>query len=172
MLWHRRLGHFYNENLTKYLKLHNVKINECLDCKIAKLNRKPHNGNTPKAKHPLDVIHSDVMGQISKSYTGKRYILTFIDAFTRKSWIFLLENMSEIPRTVVNFFTYLNNQFYQIKTFHSDQGTEYNNKKILNYCKEQSIVKTFSPLHNPQNNGIAERFNYTIKSCENINSIE
>ena len=166
MLWHRRLGHFYNENLTKYLKLHNIKINECLDCKIAKLNRKPHNGNTPKAKHPLDVIHSDVMGPISKSYTGKRYILTFIDEFTRKSWIFLLENKSEIPRTVVNFFTYLNNQFYyQIKTFHSDQGTEYNNKKILNYCKEQGIIKTFSPPHNPQNNGIAERFNYTIVSC-------
>ena len=85
MLWHRRLGHFYYDNLTKYLKLHNVKINECLNCKIAKLNRKPHNGDTPKAKHPLDVIHSDVIRSISKSYSGKRYVLTFIDEFTHKS---------------------------------------------------------------------------------------
>jgi len=56
MLWHRRLSHFYKENLAKYLKLHNVKVNEYLDCKIAKLNRKSYNGNTLKAKHLLDVI--------------------------------------------------------------------------------------------------------------------
>ncbi|OUM59001.1 hypothetical protein PIROE2DRAFT_64053 [Piromyces sp. E2] len=111
MLWHRRLGHYYQENLNKYLKLHNVKPTKCLECKIAKLNRKPHNRDTPKAKFPLEVIHSDVVGPISKSFTGKRYILTFIDEFTRKSWIFLLENKSEIPRIIINFLTYLNNQF-------------------------------------------------------------
>jgi len=92
------------------------------------------------------------------------YILTFIDVFTRKSWIFLLKNKSKVPRTIINFFTYLNNQFYyKIKTFLSGQGTEYNNKKVLNYCKEHGIIKSFSP-YNPQNNGIAERYNYTIVS--------
>lgn len=44
-------------------------------------------------------------------------------------------------------------------------GTEYNNKKVLNFCKENGIEKTFSPPRNPQNNGIAERFNYTLISC-------
>ena len=28
--------------ITKYFELHNIKINECFDCKISKLNRKPH----------------------------------------------------------------------------------------------------------------------------------
>lgn len=92
MLWHRRLGHFYHENINKYLKLHNVDSPKCIDCKIAKLNRRPHNGKGPKAKLPLEVIHSDVIGPIKRSFINKRYILTFIDEFTRKSWIFLLEN--------------------------------------------------------------------------------
>jgi len=166
LLWHRRLGHFYNDNLTKYLRIHNIKTIECFDCKIAKLNRKPHNRTTPKATQILETIHSDVIGPIQKSATGKRYILTFIDEYSRKSWIFLLESKSIIPRTIINFFIYLNNQFnYKIKNFHSDQGTEYNNKKVLNFCKENGIVKTFSPPYNPQNNGKAERFNYTIVNC-------
>jgi len=49
LLWHRRLGHFYHDNLNKYLRMHNVKPTKCIDCKIAKLNRKSHNGETPKA---------------------------------------------------------------------------------------------------------------------------
>ena len=167
LLWHRRLGHFYHDDINKYLKLHNIKPTTCLDCKIAKLNRKSHKGETPKATEILETIHSDVMGPISiKSFTGKRYILTFIDEYSRKSWIFLLENKKEVTRITINFFTYLQVQFkYNIKSFHTDQGTEYKNDKILNYCKKHGIVKTFSPPHSPQNNGLAERFNYTIINC-------
>jgi hypothetical protein len=103
---------------------------KCFDCKIAKLNRKPHNGETPKATLPIEVIHSDVIGPLHKSFNGKRYILTFIDEYTRKSWVFLLESKSDIPRTITIFFTYLNNQFtMKIKSFHSDHRTEYDNKK-------------------------------------------
>ena len=85
-----------------------------------------------------------------------------------------MKNKSEIPRTIINFFTYLKNQFYyKIKIFRSHQGTEYNKKKVLNYCEEHDIIKSFSPPYNLQNNGIAERFNYTIcKLCENFNSME
>jgi len=35
MLWHRRLDHYYNDDITKYLKLHNIKTSKCFDCKIA-----------------------------------------------------------------------------------------------------------------------------------------
>ena len=33
-LWLRRLGHFYHENLEKYLTLHSIKVSKCL--KIAR----------------------------------------------------------------------------------------------------------------------------------------
>jgi len=103
MLWHRRLGHFYHDNLNKYLKLHNVKLTKCLDCKIAKFTRNPHNNETPKATQPLEVIHSDIIGQIKASITGKKYILTFVDEYTRKSWIFLMENCKDTSKIIINF---------------------------------------------------------------------
>ena len=167
LLWHRRLGHFYHDNINKYLRIHNEKPVKCIDCKIAKLNRKTHKGEPPRATEILETIHSDVMGPISTiSFNGKRYILTFIDEFSRKGWVFLVDDKKKIPEIIINFFTYIKNQFnHKIKNFHTDQGTEYNNKKILNYCEKHGINKTFSPPYSPQNNGLAERYNYTIISC-------
>ncbi|KAG4083962.1 hypothetical protein H8356DRAFT_1328688 [Neocallimastix lanati (nom. inval.)] len=56
----------------KYLKLHNIKEIECMNCKISKI---------------LETIHSGLMGSIDKSVTSKSYILTFLDEYSRKSWI-------------------------------------------------------------------------------------
>jgi len=36
-VWHRRLGHFYQDNLKDYLKQHKIKISKCLECKIVKM---------------------------------------------------------------------------------------------------------------------------------------
>eukprot|EP00833_Pecoramyces_ruminatium_P006451 jgi/Orpsp1_1/1180483/evm.model.c7180000073588.1 len=122
MIWHRRLGHFYNTNIIKYLNLHNVKEPLCLDCRISKKKRTSHKGETPKAKQVLETIHSDIIGPINTSITGKRFIL-----------ITMLK--------------------------------KYNNKSITTYCKNNGIIKIYSPPYNPENNGLVERFNQTIVSC-------
>ena len=88
LLWHRRLGHYYIENLNEYLDIHNIKESECVDCKIAKLKRFQHNKETPKATEILEIIHSDIIRPINDSITGKRFILTVIDEKSHKSWIF------------------------------------------------------------------------------------
>ena len=46
-IWHRRLGHFYQRNLPKYLELHNIKTPPCIDCKISKMRKGSHKGQTP-----------------------------------------------------------------------------------------------------------------------------
>ena len=105
MIWHRRLGHYYNNNLLKYLMDHDIKVNDdCHDCKITKMKRISHNKETPKAKEILEVIHSDIIGPISKSITGKRFILTLIDEYSWKSWIFLLASKSKATDIIINFF--------------------------------------------------------------------
>jgi hypothetical protein len=70
-----------NEDYRKYLYLDNIKEAECLNSKVSKLKRKLHNGNPLRVSRILEIIHSDVMGPINKSVTGKNYILTFLDEY-------------------------------------------------------------------------------------------
>jgi len=40
-LWHRRIGHYYNEDMQKYLQEHGINNNNCCDeCKITKNEKK------------------------------------------------------------------------------------------------------------------------------------
>ena len=167
LIWHRRLGHFYNSDLHGYLKFHEAEQNLCDDCKISKMKRKPHNKITPKAKDILETIHSDIIGPINESFTGKRYILTIIDEFSRKGWLFLLEKKSDATEFIIDTLKYLMNVYdnKHIKYFKSDNAKEYRNKKLHNFCKQNGIVKIYSPPYNPENNGLAERYNQTIISC-------
>jgi len=107
------------------------------------------------------------MGPVNESINHSKYVITFIDDATRKGWIFPLKNKSEASKTIINFIKIINNIYPEekIKIFKSDNAKEYNNKKILNFCKKNGIKKVFSPPYNPQNNGVAERFNRTITSC-------
>ena len=85
MLWHRGLGHFYQANINKYLNIHNFKLVNCLDCKIFKLNRKPHNKETPKASRILEVNITPRKGNGNKitneSFYHRKVDLKYIKVF-------------------------------------------------------------------------------------------
>jgi len=107
------------------------------------------------------------MGPVNESINKYKYIITFIDDYSRKAWVYPLKEKSDAGKININFFKLINNQFpdNKVKIFKSDNAREYNNKKIKNFCKRNGIRKEFSPLYNPQNNGIAERLNRTLTNC-------
>ena len=164
LIWHRRLGHYYIENIDNYLNLHNIKEPLCIDRKIYKMKRKPQNKEMPKASDILEVIHSDI--PINDSINGMRFVITFIDEKSHKSWIFLMKRKSEAI-DIIKFLKYLNNLFNdkKVKIFKSDNAREYKNKRIISFCEDNVIAKIYSPPYNPENNGIVERFNQTLISC-------
>ena len=134
-VWHRRLGHFYQDNLKDYLKQHKIKIPKCLECKIVKMKRIPHKSELPEAKEVLDTIQSDISGPFNPSINNKRYFMTMIDVHSRKMWIFTLQSRSEAPELIVNFLKYLDKQFddHKVKNFRTDGGNEYKSKKVNKY---------------------------------------
>ena len=58
-------------------------------------------GKAWRAKEPLLLIHSDICGPLEvPSLSCTVYFLTFIDDFSRKSWVYFLKKKSE---TLVKF---------------------------------------------------------------------
>ena len=54
-------------------------------------------GKSIRAKATLEIIHADLCGPMQKtSVSGSNYMLTFIDDFTRKVWIYFLKYRNEV----------------------------------------------------------------------------
>jgi hypothetical protein len=58
----------------------------------------PHRDALSKNAKPYEVIFSDVDGPMSiTGHDGSRFFVTFIDACTKKSEVYLLKYKSEVP---------------------------------------------------------------------------
>eukprot|EP00253_Pinus_taeda_P009922 PITA_09922 len=137
----------------------------CEGCILGKQHRENFpSGKSIRAKAPLDIIHSDLCGPMqAASLAGNQYFLTFIDDFTRKTWIYFLKNKSEVFEKFRNFKALVENQSgLHIKVLRTDRGGEYISKEFLRFCRENGIHKQFTARYTPQQNGVAERKNRTI----------
>ena len=64
-----------------------------------------------KSKEPLDLVHSDVCGPMSvHSFSGYSYYVTFIDDYSRKTWIYFLKAKSEVFERFREFKSLVENQ--------------------------------------------------------------
>jgi len=97
------------------------------------------------------------------SLGGSHYILTFIDDFTKKTWVYFLKNKSEVFERFCYFKALVENQSgLHIKVLRTDRGSEYISKEFLHFCRENGIHKQFTTRYTPEQNGVAERKNRTI----------
>ena len=70
----------------------------CEGCIFGKQHRETFPvGKSYRARAPLEIIHSDIFGpmQTPSIVLGCTYFLTFIDDFTRKTWIYFLKHKSD-----------------------------------------------------------------------------
>ena len=82
--------------------------------------------------------------------------LTFIDDFTRKTWVYFLKNKSEVFEKFCNFKALVENQSgLHIKVLRTDRGGEDISKYFLRFCRENGIQKKFTTRYTPQQNGVA-----------------
>jgi hypothetical protein len=66
----------------------------CEGCIFGKKHRESFPvGKSYRAKDPLEIVHSDICGPMkTTSIGGSTYFLTFIDDFSRKTWIYFLKH--------------------------------------------------------------------------------
>lgn len=100
---------------------------------------------------------------------GNRYILTFIDDFSRKTWLYFLAEKSQTLECFKQFRTLVENPTLKIDTLRTDRGGEYISQLFTSYCTATGIKRQLTAGYSPHQNGVAERKNRTL--LEGIRSV-
>ncbi|GJR82378.1 copia protein [Tanacetum coccineum] len=80
-----------------------------------------------------------------------------------KGRVFFLATKDETSGILKTFITEIENQLdYKVKVIRSDNGTEFKNSVINQFCEMKGIRREFSVARTPQQNGVAERKNRTL----------
>ncbi|CAJ2653926.1 unnamed protein product [Trifolium pratense] len=172
-LWHYRYGHLNfkslnhlcNKKMVVGLPLIHTPEKLCEGCFVSKQPRNSFKSSVySRSKQPLDVVHSDVCGPIEvPTLGGSRYFMTCVDEFTRKVWIYLLKEKSEVFSMFKNFCVLAERQSEnKLKVLRTDGGGEYNFKEFQTYCTQKGIIHEVTAPYTPQHNGLAERRNRTL----------
>jgi len=83
---------------------------------------------------PLFRFHSDIWDPSRISSMGYRYFVTFIDEFSRCTWIFLMKEQSEIWSILTSFVNEIKTQFGKtIKIPRNDNAKEYFSSAISSF---------------------------------------
>ncbi|GJV98193.1 ribonuclease H-like domain-containing protein [Tanacetum coccineum] len=89
--------------------------------------------------------------------------ITGRDDYSRFSWVFFLATKDETSGILKSFITGVENLIDQrVKVIRCDNGTEFKNKEMNQFCKRKGIKREFSVARTPQQNGVAERKNRTL----------
>ncbi|GJR63735.1 putative ribonuclease H-like domain-containing protein [Tanacetum coccineum] len=113
---------------------------------------------------PLHMLHMDLFGPTNvKSLMKKSYCLVVTDDFSRFSWVFFLATKDETSGILKTFITEIENQLdHKVKVIRCDNGTEFKNSVMNQFCEMKRIKREFSVDRTPQQNGVAERRNKTM----------
>ena len=84
-----------------------------------KNTKKTFPSSESKAKDILEIIHSDVCGPMSSNSLSRyAYYVSFIDDFSRKTWIYFMKNKDEVFSKFKEFKALIKNHTERkIKTF-------------------------------------------------------
>ena len=97
------------------------------------------------------------------SLGGNKYCLVIVDDYSRYTWTFFLQDKAEVASIFKKFAKNAQNQFdVKIKKIRSDNGKEFDNTNIEEYCDEVGIKHEFSSTYTPLQNGVVERKNRTL----------
>ncbi|SCZ98792.1 BZ3500_MvSof-1268-A1-R1_Chr7-1g09273 [Microbotryum saponariae] len=172
---HRRYGHASVQTLKKLAASGQVEGLDwpysdfecdgftCNACLASKAHRLPFPSSSSHAAEPLALVHSDVLSFPEESLGHKRYLVTFIDDFSRKTWVYPIGHKSEVLQTFKDWLLEIENATgRRVKTLRSDNGGEYVSTAFNGYCVARGIHRELTIPYTPEQNGRAERANRSI----------
>lgn len=179
ILWHRRLGHISRNRIEKLVKngiLENLDFTDfqiCVDCIKRKQTKHTKKGAT-RSNELLEIIHTDICGPLNiPCLSGEKYFITFIDNFSRYGYVYLIHEKSQAVDILEVYITEVERQLdRKVKIVRSDRGGEYYGKydesgqnpgPFAKFLEKKGICAQYTMPGTPQQNGVAERRNRTLK---------
>ena len=130
--WHSRLGHPATPIVQHSLHCHelpSVSVNNVVVCDAyqqGKSHQLPYSLSTRVTTSPLEIIYSDVWGPAQTSVSGHQFYVSFVDAYSRFTWLYLLKHKSDVFKVFLQFQQHverlLNRKIIHVQ---SDWGGEY-----------------------------------------------
>ena len=178
--WHARLCHINNKYVGIMSSLGLIPrlskdFEKCETCCQAKITKRPHK-SVVRNTELLESIHSDLC-EFKRILTHgrNRYIITFIDDFSKYTTIYLLKNKSDDIENFQDFLKEVENQFgRKIKRIRSDRGREYESSAFNSFFQSLGIIHETTVPYSPASNGVAgkKRRNRTLIKLTNAMLIE
>jgi hypothetical protein len=95
-------------------------------CQRAKSHQLPFPRSVSVSRDPLDLVFSDVWGPAPSSIGRFKYYVSFIDDFSKFTWLYLLKNKSDVFQKFKDFQQLVERLFSRkILTIQTDWGGEY-----------------------------------------------
>ena len=173
-LWHKKLSHLNFKTMNSLVKrelvrgLPQMEFTQeglCEACEKGKSKRASHRSKEMTSiTDPLQLIHMDLFGPVNvMSLSGKRYALVIVDDFSKYTWVLFLHSKDEAPQVIIDHIKKLEVEAkLPVRKIRSDNGTEFKNAVLNEFCTDKGISRQYSAPRTPQQNGVVERKNRTL----------
>lgn len=173
-LWHQRFAHLNYKSVLRTASLgcttglfffnDKDQVSTCKGCLLGKMHRHPFKVGREATTSVGELIHTDVCGPMQVSTpNGARYFVIFKDDYSNWCATKIIKNKSDVAALLKEFVALVKTQKgYAVKTIRSDNGGEYFGKELVDWLAKSGIRHESSAPHTPQQNGVAERYGYSV----------
>ena len=170
--WHQRFGHI---GLQIVRHVHTV-VNDleravepvkdqpsCEVCALTKKVRVVNRVSPERSTQPLARVFSDFWGPYNvPAVTKEKYMLTFTDDYTRKSWVYLTIDRASLPSVFARWRALVERQSgHRLMAVRSDNASEYVTLGGTDLARH-GIVHERTVVYTPEQNGPSERLNRSL----------
>jgi len=148
--------HYYWPNLNRDVETY---VKQCESCSKLKVGKNPTAplGELPETSYPFELVSLDICGPYPETKRGNRYLLTFIDHFSRYPEAIPLPRQ-DAPTVARALVTEIFSRLGCPQTITSDRGTNFMSELFREICKLLKVKRINSTSFNPQMQGKVEKF--------------
>ncbi|XP_055874547.1 uncharacterized protein LOC106067276 [Biomphalaria glabrata] len=136
-------------------------VNSCTECAKQKTVTRAPLEKSDKSHYFWDKIAMDIMGPLTTSSKGNKYILGIIDMSTRWAEAFPLKDIKAID--ICNCLKTLFLKFGFPNKLLSDNASNFKSHLNQAFAEMTNIRLVHSTIYSPQGNGVIEKWNRTVK---------